>query len=257
MTVFQHEGRSIGHQTTGDGPAILAFHGTTQSANAWDGVIQLCQEPRTWVVVEFPGSGESPLGDGPLELDRIVADAVALMASLGHERFHVVGYSLGAVAALRCAALHTEAVLSVTSLCGWSRADARMRVTFDLWRKLIEISPELFMHYAIADGYTVGAIEAIEPMIDQVLPLAGTAVQPGSVAHLELDSRVDLEDCLESITAPTLVMGATWDRWVDVSHSHHLAARIKNATLVELPAGHLAITECANEIAERIVAHTR
>lgn len=256
MAQHQYQGRSIGYQVTGTGPAILAFHGTTQAANAWDGVIQLCGADRTWVVVEFPGSGETPMEDVPLDLDRIVSGAVSVMESLGHSRFHVVGYSLGAVAALRCAALHCEAVSTVTSLCGWSRADARMRITFGLWSKLIEISPELFMHYAIADGYTVAAIEAVEPMIDQVLPLAGTAVQPGSIAHLELDSRVDIEDSLDSIQAPALIMGASQDRWVDMSHSRHLASRIEGATLVELPAGHLAITECAQEIADRIIAHT-
>jgi pimeloyl-ACP methyl ester carboxylesterase len=192
----------------------------------------------------------------PIELDDIVNDAVALMKSLGFNTFHVAGYSLGAVAALRCAALHRTEVLTVASLCGWSRSDARMRATFDLWRRLIAIGPDIFMRYALVDGYTVAALELMEPMIEHVIPMAASMVQPGSDAHLDLDIRVDIEDSLPLISAPCLVMGAIQDRWVDVSHSRHIAATVPQATLIELPAGHLVIGELANEIAQHLISHT-
>lgn len=256
MATFIHNGRTIGYQMSGSGSPILLFHGTTQAANAWDQVIQAAQEPRTWVVCEFPGSGESSMPTAPIHLDDIVNDAVALMRHLGFAQFHVGGYSLGAVAALRCAALWNNEVLSVSSLCGWSRSDARMRATFDLWRRLIAIGPEVFMRYALVDGYTVAALELMEPMIDQIIPMAATMVQPGSDAHLELDIRIDIEDSLSLITAPCLVMGGQEDRWVDVAHSRHIASSVTNATLVELPAGHLVISELSGEIAQLLVQHT-
>jgi pimeloyl-ACP methyl ester carboxylesterase len=192
----------------------------------------------------------------PIQLDDIVNDAVALMKHLGYSHFHVGGYSLGAVAALRCAALHNNEVLSVASLCGWSRSDARMRATFDLWRRLIAIDPEVFMRYALVDGYTVAALELMEPMVDQIIPMAATMVQPGSDAHLELDIRIDIEDSLPLITAPCLVMGGLDDRWVDVTHSRHISSIVANATLVELAAGHLVISELSGEIAQLLVQHT-
>ncbi len=257
MATFEIGQRKIGYSLEGDGPAVLAFHGTTQSANAWDQVRASCSENRTWVVFEFPGSGESSLEDGPLNLDQIVSDAVALMSHLGHEKFHVIGYSLGAVAALQTASTYSDKVLTVTSLCGWSRSDARMRATFDLWRRLIAISPDLFMRYALVDGYTAGALEMVEPMMDAAIAMASSAVQPGSDAHLELDIRVDIEESLDGIMAPTLVIGGIEDRWVDISKSRHIASRIPQAKLVELPAGHLVIGELAAEIAQLVVAHTK
>lgn len=256
MSVLEINGKNLGYVVTGEGSPILCFHGTTQAANAWDQVIQASQEPRQWVVVEFPGSGESSLPTGPIQLDDIVDDAHALMRHLGIEKFHVIGYSLGAVAALHMAARHRESVLTITSLCGWSKSDARMRATFDLWRRLIAISPELFMRYALVDGYTANALEMLEPMIEQVVPLAASTVQPGSDAHLELDTRVDIEESLVQISAPCLVLGGLEDRWVDISHSRHIAKVVNGATLVELPAGHLVITELAADIAQHIVRHT-
>lgn len=256
MATFTHNGRTIGYQMTGAGSPVLLFHGTTQAATAWDPVIQTASEPRTWVVCEFPGSGESAMPTEPIHLDDVVNDAVALMNILGFKSFHVAGYSLGAVAALRCAALHHKEVLSVASLCGWSQSDARMRATFDLWRRLIAIGPDIFMRYALVDGYTVGALELMEPMIEQIIPMAASMVQPGSDAHLDLDIRIDIEDSLPLITAPCLVMGGLEDRWVDVRHSRHIASTVENATLVELPAGHLVIGELPGEIAQLLIQHT-
>ena len=256
MAVFELNGRNIGYNVIGSGPAVLAFHGTTQAGNAWDQVRDACTEERTWVVFELPGSGESEMPSAPLELNEIVSDAVALMKHLGHETFHVVGYSLGAVCALHTAAHHKSQVLSVTSLCGWSRSDARMRGTFDLWRRLIAIGPDLFIRYALVDGYTPQTLEVIEPMWEGAVAMAASTVQPGSDAHLELDIRVDIEDDLPLISAPCLVIGGLQDRWVDISKSRHIAAQIPHSHLVELPAGHLVIGEMANEIGSLISQHT-
>jgi pimeloyl-ACP methyl ester carboxylesterase len=256
MAVFELNGRNIGYNVIGSGPAVLAFHGTTQAGNAWDQVRDACTEERTWVVFELPGSGESEMPSAPLELNEIVSDAVALMKHLGHETFHVVGYSLGAVCALHTAAHHKSQVLSVTSLCGWSRSDARMRGTFDLWRRLIAIGPDLFIRYALVDGYTPQTLEVIEPMWEGAVAMAASTVQPGSDAHLELDIRVDIEDDLPLISAPCLVIGGLQDRWVDISKSRHIAAQIPHSNLVELPAGHLVIGELANEIGSLISQHT-
>ena len=255
MSTWVNNGRTIGFSSEGSGVPILAFHGTTQSANAWAQVQQACSASLQWTTFEFPGSGESEMPDGPIDLDVVVADAVALMNHLGHQRFHVIGYSLGAVAALRCAAKFSESVITVTSLCGWSQTDARMKVTFDLWRRLIASDRELFMRYALADGYTAAGLEVIEPMFDVVVGMAASAVQPGSDAQLELDIRIDIEESLGQITAPCLVIGGIEDRWVDISKSRHIAVTVPGATLVELPAGHLVIGELPAEIASAVSAH--
>lgn len=256
MATYEHNGRTIGYSTVGSGPALLVFHGTTQAGNAWDQVREACPVDRTWVSFEFPGSGESSMPEGPIELEDMVNDALSLMSHLGHQTFHVAGYSLGAVTALRTAAEAPERVLSVTSLCGWSQSDARMRMTFDLWRTLIAIGPDVFMRYALVDGYTAQTLSVLEPMADTVLSMAAAMVQPGSDAHLELDTRIDIEEHLTAISSPCLVIGGTEDRWVDISKSRHLAATIRGAELVELPAGHLVIGELPGDIAQLLAKHT-
>lgn len=256
MGTLEVNGSTVGYGTDGTGDPILMLHGTTMARTAWDLVRGAVPSPHTWVMPEFPGSGESAMPTGPIELDDLTAQSLAVMDALGHDRFHVAGYSLGAVVGLAIAAAAPDRVRTVTALCGWAKADARMRFTFDLWRRLIATDSELFMRYTFADGFTAAGHEGLAPMMDAMIPIAAATVAPGSDAHLELDLRVDITDRLAMITAPTLIIGATEDRWVDVSHSRSLASAIPGARLVELPAGHLVIQELAGEVAALLDEHT-
>jgi pimeloyl-ACP methyl ester carboxylesterase len=178
------------------------------------------------------------------------------MDHLGHDRFHVAGYSLGAVVAAALAADAGDRVCSLTLLAGWVTTDARMRFTFDLWRRLIEADKELFVRYAIADGITAEGMALMESAIDVVVPATAATIAPGSGAQLDLDMVVDIADRLALITAPTLVLGGSEDRWVDIAHSRALARGIADATMVELPAGHLVIQERAADVARLLHDHT-
>jgi pimeloyl-ACP methyl ester carboxylesterase len=238
-----------------DGIPLLLFHGTTMDRRAWDMVRPAMTGGYRFVMVEFPGSGESSMPTAPLTVEGLARDGLAVMDEVGVDRFHVAGYSLGAVVALGLAAIAPERVLSATSLCGWATTDARMKFTFDLWKRLIETDRELFMRYAVADGFTAGAIAALEPMLAGVIALGAQELAPGSVAHLALDEDVDISDELKNVTCPTLVIGAVEDRWVDIGHSRQLAAEIPNARLAELPAGHVVIQELPAEVAAQIDAH--
>ena len=240
----------------GGGIPLLLFHGTTMDRTAWDMVrAAMPADTYRFVLVELPGSGESSMPTAPLTVEGVVAQALAVMDELGHDTFHVGGYSLGAVIAVATAAAVPERVISLTSLCGWAVADARMRLTFDLWKRLLDTDKELFMRYAMADGFTVNALTLAEPMIDMLLPISAGLIQPGSIAHLDLDISLDISAELPKITAKTLVIGAIEDRWVDITHSRGLATAITGATLVELPAGHLVIQELAVDIANLLREH--
>jgi pimeloyl-ACP methyl ester carboxylesterase len=261
MTRLRLGGDVVGYvqhgDPTGSGPVVLFLPGTTMDRTAWD--LVRAEIPAELgvraVTVELPGSGESSLPAAALTVEGIAEHAVAVMAHLGHERYHVAGYSLGAVIALGVGARDPAHVASVTALCGWATTDARMRFTFDLWQRLIATDPALFMRYAVADGFTAGAIAGLGPMLEDVVALGATALAPGSHAQLDLDAVVDITALLGAITAPTLIIGAAEDRWVDVAHSHDLHQRIAGSRLEIMPAGHVVIQELAGEVAKLLSGH--
>lgn len=237
------------------GTPILLYHGTTMNRSAWDFVIASMPSERTYIQIEFPGSGESSMPTSPLSVEGLVADAVAVLDALNVGRVHVAGYSLGAVVAAGTAALVPQRVASSTLLCGWAVTDARMRLTFELWKKLIAIGPDVFMRYAMVDGFTAASLAAIEPMMEQMIAMSATAVAPGSMHHLDLDILVDISALLPRIAAPTLVISGAEDRWVDPSHGRALAEGITGASFTTLPAGHLVIQELAADVAALLHGH--
>jgi pimeloyl-ACP methyl ester carboxylesterase len=259
MATITYAGATVGYSVEGTSPAdalpVLAFHGTTMNRTAWDMVRAAMPVERRFVLVEFPGSGESSMPTAALSVDDLVQPALAVADHLGIERFHVAGYSLGAVAALATAAAAPARTASVTSLCGWATTDARQRLTFGLWRRLIASDAQLFMRYAVADGFTAAGIAAFEPMLEAIISMGADSLAPGSDAHLDLDERVDIAGLLPSITAPALVIAGEEDRWVDVSHSRVIAAVVAGARLEVLQAGHLVIQELAGDVAALLSAH--
>jgi pimeloyl-ACP methyl ester carboxylesterase len=206
---------------------------------------------------EFPGSGESSdpgPGAPPLEVAELVAHTIAVADHAGAEQFHVAGWSLGAVVAAGVAAAVPDRVRALTLVCGWARTDARMRFTFDLWRRLIDTSPELFARYAYADGLTAAGFEALTiEGVEMLLPTMSVA--PGSARQIDLDTRVDITVDLARITAPTIVIGGLEDRWVDIAHSRYLAEHIAGAELVELACGHLVPAEHADDVTRMLLEH--
>lgn len=260
MSTLVHQDHTVGYAVAGAplgsaGLPVLLFHGTTMNRSAWDFVIASMPEARTYIQVEFPGSGESSMPSRPLTVEGLVSDAEAVLAELGVSRCHVAGYSLGAVVAAATAALIPDRIASATLLCGWAVTDARMRLTFDLWKRLIAIGPEMFMRYAMVDGFTAASLTAIEPMVEQMVAMSASAVAPGSVHHLDLDLVVDISALLPKISAPTLVISGAEDRWVDPTHGRALADGIRGASFTALPAGHLVIQELAADVAGLLHGH--
>ena len=260
MSILNRNGQTLGYGVVGAplgtaGIPVLMYHGTTMDRSAWDLVIGSMPTQHTYIQIDFPGSGESSLPLSPLSVLGLVSDAIAVLDHLEVEEFHIAGYSLGAVIAAATAALEPTRVRSATMLCGWKTTDARMRMTFDLWKNLIAIDPELFAKYAFIDGFTASTLTALEPLIEALLPTSKNSIALGSEAHLELDIIIDISDLCSKIVAPCLVISGDQDRWVDPSHCEELAQAIAGSRYVSLPAGHLVIQELAGDVAQLLSAH--
>jgi 3-oxoadipate enol-lactonase len=241
----------------GSGPPLVLCHGTTSDRSSWQAQVVALSSNFTLIRPEYPGSGETVdhASSEPLQLDDLVAQVVGVCDSLGHKQFHVGGWSLGGVVATAVAAAHPDRVLSLTAVAGWVTSDARIRLTMDLWEQLIATDPRLFARYAMVDGMSATMQAMIEPMADMVIDTMAPNIAPGSARQIDLDRRIDLSGQLAKITAPTLVVGGTDDRWIGIDHQRALAAGIDGARLVELDCGHLLPQEQTEALNDLIVAH--
>ena len=150
----------------GHGPAVLLLHGHPRTHATWHRVAPQLAGDHTVVCPDLRGYGQSskpPDGrdHGNYAKRAMAADCLALMRSLGHDQFAVVGHDRGSYVALRLALDHPEAVtrLAFLGLVPIGEALARTNARFaanwwhwfffaqpDLPERLINADPEAYYH---------------------------------------------------------------------------------------------------------------
>ena len=113
------DGIQIAYVTAGSGPPVLLLHGYPQCKEMWAKVAARLADRYTVVAADLRGYGASSKPAATPDADTysfraMAADMAALMAALGHERFHFVGHDRGARVGHRFARDHGARLLSLT-----------------------------------------------------------------------------------------------------------------------------------------------
>ena len=116
----------------GSGPAVLLLHGHPRTHATWHRVAPLLAEGHTVVCPDLRGYGESSKppttpDHEPYSKRAMARDCIALMQSLGHDRFAVVGHDRGCYVAQRLALDQPGAVTRLAVLDGVPIGDALAR----------------------------------------------------------------------------------------------------------------------------------
>ncbi len=98
----------------GAGPPLVLLHGFTGSTETWESLVGMLEGTAT-IAVDLPGHGRSgaPRDPARYALDRFADDLAAVLDALQVDRTAVLGYSLGARAALHFAAAHPHRVAAL------------------------------------------------------------------------------------------------------------------------------------------------
>jgi haloacetate dehalogenase len=139
-------------RTGGSGPPLLLLHGYPQTHAMWHRLAPELARHATLVIPDLRGYGASSAPPGDAEhtaySKRAMAqDCVAVMRTLGHERFAVAGHDRGARVAYRLALDHPEAIarLAVLDIIPtgevWRRAGAEWALRAYHWPFLAQPAP--------------------------------------------------------------------------------------------------------------------
>lgn len=163
----------------GSGPPVLLLHGFPQTHVAWRKIAPDLSRTHTLIIPDLPGYGSSQVEKTtPRWTKRRVAQAlVALMESLGHSHFAIVGHDRGARVGYRLAMDYPDRVRAFSSLTVVPTLDAMAAVDFrfasknfhwfflaqdgDIAERLLDAAPDAFIDQVLI-GMT-GGLDRIEP----------------------------------------------------------------------------------------------
>lgn len=110
----EHDGARIWYSVHGSGVPVVLLHGGLGHGGNWGyQVPALVESGYRAIVVDSRGHGRSTRDALPFSYERMAADVLAVLHSLGIDSAHVVGWSDGAIIALMLAHQTPERVRSV------------------------------------------------------------------------------------------------------------------------------------------------
>lgn len=235
-----------------DAPVLLALHGLRSYAATFTGVAHALATKYRVVAPDFRGRGDSSWDpERNYFTSSYVSDIEQLTASLGVDRFTLLGHSMGGTVGYAYAARHPQQVRALVvedigpgSSTATAGADRILRE--------LEQTPTRFADRAAVARFWRGirpdvTEEALASRIDNTVRKADEQwvwkldMEGVAAARRSGDPAgpIDLWACVESLQCPTLVVRGSRSDFLTPQICRELAARQPRLTSVEIPdAGH-------------------
>ncbi|KIN62920.1 Lipolytic enzyme [Sulfitobacter noctilucicola] len=107
---------TLHYEVDGSGPPVLLLAGMLSDNATWLPLVPLLSERFTVIRPDNRTTGRTEPKDAAADCALMAEDAMALMAHLGHEKFHVAGHSLGGLLSLEIAHTVPDRVATATVL---------------------------------------------------------------------------------------------------------------------------------------------
>lgn len=232
----------------GAGETLVLLHGFGADRDAWPQMVAHLKGHYRVIAPDLPGFGDSSrVPSASHTLDAQLARLATFLQTLGIEKCHLAGNSMGGYLAAHYAARHPEQIQSLWLLAPAGVVSAEESELQQLLAR--DDNPLLIENLAqfsrlidlcfVKTPYTPGAITRV---------LAARAVRDcafhGQVFADLFGSAVPLEDVMGTFQGPTLIMWGDKDRLLHVSGAAALRALIPHSQLCILPnVGHVPMLE--------------
>ena len=127
-------GLKMYYEIHGNGEPVVLLHGAFMAiTDDWRVWINELAKTRKVIAVDMQGHGRTADIKRDITYENLADDAAGLLDYLQIERADIIGYSLGAGAAIECAIRHPEKVRKVVSISAPIRRDGWVKEANDFW----------------------------------------------------------------------------------------------------------------------------
>lgn len=241
-----------------DGPAdapVLLLGGSLGTTLAmWDPLLPLLTDRLRVVRYDARGHGQSPVPAGPYSIGDLGDDVIALLDTVGVERAHFGGLSIGGMVGQWLGVHAADRFDSLTLMCTASYLDAGFAERAATVREAGSVAP--LADAVIARWLTPDHAAAHPEQRDWLLEMLIATPAGGYAACCDAIGSMDLREDLASISTPTLVISAANDPSIPPEHQRALADAIPGARLETIePAAHVVAVERPEAVAALILDH--
>lgn len=221
--------RRLSYEVAGEGEPVVLVHGLSGSTRWWDRTVPVLAAHHRVYLVDLPGFGSMRRAEGGFVLSEAADWLSSWMETVGLERTHLAGHSMGGYISIVLAARCPETL-----------------------RRLVLVAPAGVPTGRSMPEYLIPLLQAGRYMTPGFLPvLARDALRTGPLTLLGAARELlaqDVRDYLREITAPTLLVWGHRDTLVPPSAGDVLRAEIPDSRLLLLEgAGHVPMFERAAE----------
>ena len=247
----------VHHVTHGppDAPVVILGNSLGSTLSMWDAVAgRLCERFRV-VRYDLRGHGRSPAPPGPYAIDDLGADLVRLVDDLGAERPHLVGTSIGGMAAMWAAA-HAPDRVGRLVVIGSSVSLPPAGAWIDRARSVLASGTASVAEQVTPRWVAPTWAHAHPTEMEGFRAMFADADPAGYAGCCLAIAAMDLSDALPAITAPSLVVVGSEDPSTPPAHAETIADGIRDARLVRIPgAAHVPALDHPDEVATLIAEH--
>jgi pimeloyl-ACP methyl ester carboxylesterase len=237
-----HHGCPIAYDLRGAGPRVLFVQGVGVHGDGWLPQVEPLAARYSCLTFDNRGMGRSQPAGAAVTVEQMADDARAVLDAAGWESAHVVGHSLGGLAAVYLALAHRRRVRSLTLMCTFADGRAVAPLTLRMiWAGLRmklgtrRMRRRGFLQLLLPPGAVTGAdadalAERLAPLFGHDLADAPPVVNDQLKAMRAADATPRLG---ELAGIPTLVMCGTHDPIAPPTLGKALASGSPGAKFIE------------------------
>lgn len=244
-------GIDLYYEIEGSGDPLLLIMGTSADHTTWAAQVEAYRDHYTVITYDSRGTGQSthPAHVSDYSMRILADDAAALLDSIGVERAHVSGLSLGSATAQELALNHPSRVATLQLHCTWGRSD-------EWFVRMIETLETHILHDDPAGYIRTGLLWVASPTFINDRPDDVEAFERGVIidnphppskagilGHIHADKTHDALDRLGDIKVPTLITSGEVDWQVPTRYGLEVQRAIPGSTM------HLFRGPCSSHIA--------
>lgn len=234
-------------------PVLVLSNSLGTNFSMWDAQAPAFEKKFRVLRYDMRGHGQSSVPPPPYSVSELTGDVLALADSLGIDRFHFCGLSIGGMIGMTLA-LRSPARLQKLVLC----STAPKIGTLESWNlRIAAVRTQGMREIARTTGarWFTPRFQAASPDAVAATLRAVESMNPeGYIGGCCAVRDFDAGSTVEHIHAPTLVISGTHDPAAPPADGHFIADHISGARYAELNASHICNIEDADRFSAQVLS---